>query len=70
MTKIETSPKTSTDDMYYVSAGDLADKIINHMWRDVDPLQLSSSSLAQFSARSFLKGPHYDRIPSNPRKEK
>jgi hypothetical protein len=35
----------STDHTYYVSAADVADKIIDRMRRGLDPLLLSSSSL-------------------------
>ena len=35
----------SIDDAYYVSAADVADKIIDRMRRGLDPLLLSSSSL-------------------------
>lgn len=46
--------KASMDDGYYVSAADLADKIIEHIWRGLDPLQFSSSSLALFPLDSPL----------------
>jgi hypothetical protein len=45
-----------TDDAYYVSAADLADKIIAFMHRGCNPLQLSRRTrvLFQTSRRSLL----------------
>jgi hypothetical protein len=45
-----------TDDAYYVSAADLADKIIAFMQRGCNPLQLSRRTrvLFQTSRRSLL----------------
>jgi hypothetical protein len=49
MTKVACLEKASMDDTYYVSAADVADKIIDHMRRGLDPLLFSSSSLALFA---------------------
>ena len=38
--------KATTDDFYYVAAGDLADKIIVLMQQGLDPLLLSTSTWA------------------------
>ena len=46
MKKIANTQKASTDDIYYVSAADVADKLIERMRRGLDPLLFSSSSLA------------------------
>jgi hypothetical protein len=43
------------DDVYYVSAADVADKIIDRMRRGLDPLQLSSSSLTLISLGPMLR---------------
>jgi hypothetical protein len=45
----------STDDIYYVSAADVADKIIERMRRGLDPLLLSSSSLTLISLGPTLR---------------
>jgi hypothetical protein len=45
----------SIDDAYYVSAADVADKIIEHMRHGLDPLQLSSSSLTLISLGPVLR---------------
>jgi hypothetical protein len=37
-------PRVPTDDVYYVSAADVADKLIERMRRGLDPLLLSSCS--------------------------
>jgi hypothetical protein len=47
--------KASTDDIYYVSAADVADKIIDHMRRGLDPLLFSSSSLALIPVDRMLR---------------
>ena len=44
-----------TDDIYYVSAADIADKIIERMRRGLDPLLLSSSSLTLISLGPTLR---------------
>jgi hypothetical protein len=49
MKKLADIRKASTDDIYYVSAADVADKIIERMRRGLDPLLLSSSSLTLIS---------------------
>ena len=38
------TPRVPTDDIYYVSAADVADKLIDRMRRGLDPLLLSSRS--------------------------
>jgi hypothetical protein len=45
--------KAPTDDIYYVSAADVADKIIDHMRRGLDPLLFSSSPSTHFSVASI-----------------
>jgi hypothetical protein len=45
----------SIDDIYYVSAADVADKIIDRMRRGLDPLLLSSSSLALIPLGPMLR---------------
>jgi hypothetical protein len=45
----------SIDDAYYVSAADVADKIIEHMRRGLDPLQLANSSLTLISLGPMLR---------------
>jgi len=49
MKKLADIRKASTDDIYYVSAADVADKIIERLRRGLDPLLLSSSSLTLIS---------------------
>jgi hypothetical protein len=44
MKKIAKIPRPPTDDVYYVSAADVADKLIDRMRRGLDPLLLSSRS--------------------------
>jgi hypothetical protein len=44
MKRIANIPRAPTDDVYYVSAADVADKLIDRMRRGLDPLLLSSSS--------------------------
>jgi hypothetical protein len=44
MKRITNSPRVPTDDVYYVSAADVADKLIDRMRRGSDPLLLSSGS--------------------------
>jgi hypothetical protein len=46
MKKVASTQKASTDDIYYVSAADVADKLIERMQRGLDPLLFSSSSMA------------------------
>jgi hypothetical protein len=55
MTKIANPGNESTDDIYYVSAADVADKIIDRMRHGLDPLHLSSSSLTLISLGSMLR---------------
>jgi hypothetical protein len=47
--------KASMDDIYFVSAAAVADKIIEHMRRGSDPLQLSSFSFPAFPTGSLWK---------------
>jgi hypothetical protein len=44
MKRIGKIPKPPTDDVYYVSAADVADKLIDRMRRGLDPLLWSGSS--------------------------
>jgi hypothetical protein len=44
MKRIAKIPRPPTDDVYYVSAADVADKLIDRMRRGLDPLLLSSRS--------------------------
>jgi hypothetical protein len=44
MKRIANIPRKPTDDVYYVSAADVADKLIDRMRRGLDPLLLSSRS--------------------------
>ena len=55
MKKTALSMKAPPDDIYQVSAADIADKIIEHIWRGSDPLQLRNSSLALIPAASMLR---------------
>ena len=55
MKKIANTQKASTDDIYYVSAADVADKLIERMRRGLDPLLFSSSSLAPISVGPWLR---------------
>jgi hypothetical protein len=43
MKRIDNNSRVPTDDVYYVSAADVADKLIERMRRGLDPLLLSSS---------------------------
>jgi hypothetical protein len=51
MKKVAYLKKATTDRVYYVSAADVADKIIDHMRRGLDPQLFSSPSSL------FCKGP-------------
>jgi len=55
MTKVAHSKKVSMDDIYYVSAADVADKIIDRMRRGLGPLLFSSSSWALFPMGPVLR---------------
>jgi hypothetical protein len=55
MKKISNSRKARMDDIYYVSAADVADKIIDRMRRGLDPLLFANSSLAFFSWSPALR---------------
>jgi hypothetical protein len=55
MKKIANTQKVSTDDIYYVSAADVADKLIERMRRGLDPLLFPSSSLARITVGPCLR---------------
>jgi hypothetical protein len=55
MKKIANAQKTLTDDIYYVNAADVADKLIERMRRGLDPLLFPSSSLDPISAGPWLR---------------
>jgi hypothetical protein len=55
MKKISNSRKATMDDIYYVSAADVADKIIDRMRRGLDPLLFANSSSALFSLIPTLR---------------
>jgi hypothetical protein len=46
MKRIANTQKASTDDIYYVSAADVADKLIERMRRGLDPFLFARSSSA------------------------
>jgi hypothetical protein len=45
MKRIANTQRAATDDIYRVSAADIADKLIDRMRRGLDPLLFASSSL-------------------------
>jgi hypothetical protein len=49
MKKISNSRQATMDNIYFVSAAEVADKIIDRMRRGRDPLLFAGSSLALFS---------------------
>jgi hypothetical protein len=55
MKKIANTQKTLTDDIYYVSAADVADKLIERMQRGLDPLLFGSSSLGPIPMGPWLR---------------
>ena len=55
MKKISDSCKATTDNIYFVSAADVADKIIDRMKRGWDPLLFVDSSWALFSLAPALR---------------
>lgn len=55
MKKISNSHQSTMDDIYYVSAADVADKIIDRMRRGLDPLLFADSSLALFPLAPSLR---------------
>jgi hypothetical protein len=55
MKKVAYLKKATSDHVYYVSAADVADKIIDHMRRGLDPQLFSSSSLPLFSKGAMLR---------------
>jgi hypothetical protein len=55
MKKIANTQKTLTDDIYYVSAADVADKLIERMRRGLDPLLFGSSSLGLIPMGPWLR---------------
>jgi hypothetical protein len=56
------SKKALTDDIYYVSAAAVADKIIDRMRRGMDPLRIRGSMLAFVPAAPALST-HLQRKP-------
>jgi hypothetical protein len=50
MKKLAKNRRAATDDAYYVSAADVADKLIDRMRRGLDPLLFASFSSALLSA--------------------
>ena len=50
MKRIAKTQRAPTDDLYYVSAADIADKLIDCMRRGLDPLLFASASLALLPA--------------------
>jgi hypothetical protein len=55
MKKNSNSRKATMDNIYFVSAADVADKIIDRMRRGCDPLLLADSSLAFLSLAPALR---------------
>jgi hypothetical protein len=55
MKKIANTKKASTDDIYYVSAAAVADKLIERMRRGLDPFLFADSSLAVSPAGPWLR---------------
>ena len=55
MKKISNPRNATMDDIYNVSAADVADKIIDRMLRGLDPLLFADSSLALFSLAPTLR---------------
>lgn len=55
MKKFANPNNLSTDDIYYVSAADVADKIIDRMRRGLDPLLFSSPPLALIPVGPMLR---------------
>jgi hypothetical protein len=55
MKKTMNTIEAPTDDIYYVSAADVADKIIDHMRRGLDPLLFFSSPSAHISVGSMWR---------------
>jgi hypothetical protein len=55
MKKKSNSHKATMDDIYYVSAADVADKIIDRIRRGLDPLLFADSSLVIFSLAPALR---------------
>jgi hypothetical protein len=55
MKKVSNSRKATMDSIYFVSAADVADKIIDRMRCGWDPLLFADSSLALFSLAPALR---------------
>jgi hypothetical protein len=55
MKKIANTKKTSTDDIHYVSAAAVADKLIERMRRGLDPFLFADSSSAVSPAGPWLR---------------
>jgi hypothetical protein len=56
MNKMAKCRKATMDDIYYVSAADVADKIMDRMRRGLGPLLFAGSSLAPFPIAPECKG--------------
>jgi hypothetical protein len=55
MKRTTKSHRAPTDDAYYVSAADVADKLIDRMRRGLDPLLFASFSSALLATGSMSK---------------
>jgi hypothetical protein len=55
-------PEQPTDDAYYVSAADVADKLIDRMRRGLDPLLLSGCSWDLFPACPISRTPTHKKF--------
>jgi hypothetical protein len=55
MKRIANTQKASTDDIYYVSAADVADKLIERMRLGLDPCLFARSSSAIIPAGPWLR---------------
>ena len=62
MKAVASTKKASTDETYYVSASDVADKIIDHMRRGLDPLLLTSERAGSFAGITFA--PSFRKFPN------
>jgi hypothetical protein len=55
MKKVASTQKAPTDDIYCVSAADVADKLIERMQRGLDPLLFSNSSMTLIPVGPWLR---------------
>jgi hypothetical protein len=55
MKRIANTQKASTDDIYYVSAADVADKLIERMRRGLGPFLFAGSSFAVIPVGPWLR---------------